>query len=127
MSMFAGAFLIAALLVTTAGGGVEPAKGRKPLSCTVGPIKRLYGKTQWLVYSCDDSQSVVVVTDAGSPASPFYFFFVFDGKGHELHGEGTGDKAATDAAFAELKALTESDIADLVRQTRASSSPPSTK
>ncbi|GLQ97284.1 hypothetical protein GCM10007863_17040 [Dyella mobilis] len=79
-----------------------------------GPVKKTYGKTPWLVYSCDDGQSIVVVTAPGSPAAPFYFTF----NGGRLSGEGTGNKAATDAAYDDLQRLTDADIKALVIQTK---------
>ena len=37
----------------------------------------------------------------------------------ELHGEGPGKKAATDAAFKQLKALSQTDVATLFQEARA--------
>jgi hypothetical protein len=88
-----------------------------PLKCDVGPVTKVFGKASWLVYSCDDHRSVVVVATDGSPAMPFYFILAAQPDTHRLYGEGTGDKAVTDAAFAELKMLTEADIASLVAET----------
>jgi hypothetical protein len=48
----------------------------------------------------------------------FYFVIHPSDKGYLIEGEGTGSKDATDAALAELKALTESDIAALIEQTK---------
>ena len=45
---------------------------------------------------------------------PFYFFFTFDGSGYHLYGEGTGDKAVTDAALAQLSKLGEKEIVGLL-------------
>jgi hypothetical protein len=93
------------------------------LSCRIGPLTKAYGGTQWLVYGCDDGRSIVVITAPGNPAMPFYFFFLRGTKGMELHGEGTGDKKVTDAAFADLRKLTDADVADLFRQARLASRP----
>jgi hypothetical protein len=73
----------------------------------------------WLLYSCDDGKSLVVVSAPGSPAAPFYFMLWAQGAGYHLSGEGTGSKALTDAALKELKALSDKDIAGLVAQTIA--------
>jgi hypothetical protein len=67
----------------------------------------------WDVYGCDDGHSVVVVTATGNPAMPFYFFFVWGPKGFDLRGEGTGNKVLTDAAFKDLRALSEEQVARL--------------
>lgn len=104
-------FLAAALLLANAGAAfAQPAN----LNCKIGPVEKTYGGTRWNVYGCDDKKSVVIVTAPGNPAMPFYFFFVPNAGGYQLHGEGTGDKKATDAAYKDLAALTEADIAALV-------------
>lgn len=50
---------------------------------------------------------------------PFYFIFAYGPKGMQLHGEGTGNKQATDAAFKELKALSQADVGALFQQAKA--------
>jgi hypothetical protein len=90
-----------------------------PMTCTTGPVTRTYGKTQWLVYSCQDFKSIVVVSAPGSPAAPFYFRGNVKADGsYQFDGAGTGSKSATDAAYAELKLLSPKDIAALVSATR---------
>jgi hypothetical protein len=88
------------------------------LDCKVGPVARQYGGTGWLVYSCSDTKSFVVVTADGSPATPFYFFFLHSDKGYQLRGEGNGNKSLTDAAFNDVKQLTEPQIDALLDETR---------
>lgn len=83
------------------------------LKCNVGPSSKSFGGVPWLVYACDDKHSVVLVSAPGSPAMPFYFSFAYEAAGYHLRGEGTGSKAATDAALAELGKLTDAQIADL--------------
>ena len=80
------------------------------LNCNVGPAHKTIGGSAWLVYACDDKHSVVAVTDAGSAAAPFYFMFSYDSGGYHLRGEGTGNKAATDAAYRELSQLKQKEI-----------------
>jgi hypothetical protein len=120
MKSIASTFLVGIILCSGCASTSAAAKAptQKELSCTIGPLTKTYGKTQWLVYGCDDGRSVVVVTAPGSPAIPFYFFFAYGSKGMELHGEGTGNKQATDAAYEELKLLTETDIAILFQQAK---------
>jgi len=112
-------FLTLTVLVGLLGAAPAQAPTDSPspphLNCTSGPLTRTFGKTSWYVYGCDDGHSVVVITAPGNPAMPFYFFFVWGPKGFELHGEGTGDKTLTDAAFEDLKALTDSDVARLYK------------
>lgn len=102
-----------------------PARGdetvpRAPLKCAVGPIEKTYGKTQWLVYSCDDARSVVIVAAPLSPARPFVFRFLAQQNGYLLQSKGTGDKDYTTAAFGELKVMSMEDIEALVKLTKTS-------
>jgi hypothetical protein len=110
-------FLATALASHLAYSEEVPSK-RQPLKCDVGPITKTYGKTQWLVYSCDDKQSLVIVSAPGNPAMPFYFTFSPQKDEYQLIGEGTGAKDATNAAFEELKAMSRIDIIALIEQTR---------
>ncbi len=94
------------------------AVAEKPsLKCDIGPVKKTYGKTPWLVYSCGDDKTLVVVSDTGSPAMPFYFIFHYKEGKYHLYGEGTGKKEATAAAFDDLGKLTEPDIRKLIAET----------
>lgn len=90
-----------------------------PLSCNIGPVTKSYGGGQWLVYGCSDGKSVVLVTPQGNPGFPFVFSFLYTSKSMTLHGEGTGNKQVTDAAFKELQALSEADIGALFQQAKA--------
>ncbi len=102
--------------------GALSASPKEPpaLQCETGPLKRTYGNAPWLIYSCSDGASLVVVTDEGNPAGPFYFMIYAQDGSYQLGGEGSGSKAVTDAAFEELKALTPEGIAALVRETKSS-------
>ncbi len=62
---------------------------------------------------------MVIVSAPGNAAMPFYFTFYPHENGYRLYGEGTGRKDATEAAFEELKALSEQEIAALIQQTKA--------
>jgi hypothetical protein len=90
-----------------------------PLQCNIGPVTKIYGAAPWLVYSCNDAKSVVVISAPGSAASPFYFIFSPEGAEYHLRGEGTGSKPATDAALHELQSLSTKDIQALLRETKA--------
>ena len=89
------------------------------LKCDVGPVTRVYGGSNWLVYSFDDNQSLVFVSAPDSKAAPFIFMLHPSAKGYQLHGEGTGNKQVTDAALKELKALTEREVVALVAETKS--------
>src|SRR5262249_32295951 len=105
----------AALTTPLSATAEEP----KLLNCDIGPATKTYGKTQWLVYSCSDARTVVIVSAPGNPAMPFSFAFYPKRNGYQLSGEGTGRKDATDAAFEELRVLSEQDISALIEQTKA--------
>jgi hypothetical protein len=113
--------LFLALFLASAGGpcAVAAATPDNTLSCNIGPVAKSYGGGQWLVYGCSDGKSVVLVTQQGNPGFPFVFSFIYTSKSMTLHGEGTGDKQATDAAFKEIKALSQADVASLFQQAKA--------
>jgi hypothetical protein len=92
-------------------------------NCTIGPVTKTYGQSQWLVYSCNDDKTLVIVSAPGNPATPFYFTFLPTDAGHRLFGEGTGKKEATAAAFEQLKSLSEEDIANVIKETKEAKAP----
>ena len=94
------------------------ADGKTQLACNLGPIEKTYGGAPWHVYSCNDGKSIIFVADTGA-AAPFVFSFISAGDGYHLNGEGTGDRKATDAAFADLQKLTGNDIQRLLQETKA--------
>lgn len=110
---------ILVLLASTAFSEERPS-----LACDVGPVEKTFGNTPWLVYSCSDHRSIVVVSAANSPAAPFVFIFAAKGSAYQLHGEGTGKKEATAAAFEDLKRLSQSDLESLLAQTQARAKQP---
>ena len=89
------------------------------LDCASGPVAKTFGGTPWLVYACSDNHSVVVMSAPGSKAAPFYFMFNWQNGTYRLVGEGTGNKAATDAAYTALHALAPAEIQELFSVARA--------
>ena len=89
-----------------------------PMKCETGPVKKEYGKTNWLVYSCTDNKTLVIVSDTGNPAMPFYFTFFLKNGSYNLTGEGTGSKEATGPAFKDLSQLKDKDISALINETK---------
>lgn len=87
--------------------------------CSTGGMSKTLGTTQWLVYSCDDAQTLVFVSDPESLASPYYFTVFPHGTEYHVFGEGTGDRQATEAAFKEIELFTTADIRALLDETRA--------
>jgi hypothetical protein len=78
------AFVYAALIPTSAALCEEQATKPQPLQCNIGPITKTYGLTQWLVYSCNDSRTVVIVPAPNNPAMLFYFTFTPGDSGYQL-------------------------------------------
>jgi hypothetical protein len=96
----------------------------EPIKCKAGPVDQSFGGTEWQVYACDDGRSVLTRAKGDNPAAPFYFIIAATEKGHEIYGEGTGDKAASDAAYAALQKLDEAAIAKLYAQATAAAAKP---
>jgi len=94
------------------------------LHCDVGPVSRVFGGTDWLVYSCDDRHSMVVVSAEKNPAAPFYFLLKPLANSYHVSGEGNGSKQASDAAGDELSRMTPADFAKLLAETTASTRRP---
>lgn len=105
---------VVALLWTISVG--DPA----PVQCNVGPVARELGGSDWMVLSCSDGRSMVMVSAQGNPAGPFVFFLkpLPDGA-YAISGEGNGDKAASDAALEVLTHYTTADFAALLAATKA--------
>lgn len=117
--------LLAALssVVLSCASATGFASGGSALACDVGPALKRYGGSEWLVYSCDDSKSVVVVAASGNPAAPFFFVLSPDSAGIDLYGEGKGAKEATKPAFDELEKVTASDLPMLVSEAQKKAAP----
>ena len=109
------AFAAAAPQVSPPAAAQDPAAIR----CETGPVLRRYGGTNWIVYSCQDGASMVVLAYEGNPAAPFAFFLSPKDGGYAVEGEGTGDRKASDAAGAELSRLSPAELAELLAATRA--------
>lgn len=118
--------LLAPDVVAAAQSGAGSSE--QTMSCDTGPVTKVYGGTRWLVYSCADRKTVILLTEPGNPASPFIFYLIPANGAYRLSGEGNGDKGASDLAGRELEALGPTQINKLVSETRAvASSPPGSK
>jgi hypothetical protein len=91
--------------------------------CNIGPVTKTYGQGQWLVYSCNDDKTLLIVSAPGNPATPYYFTLLPTDAGHRLFGDGTGKKEATAAASEQLKSLSEEDIANVIKETKEAKAP----
>jgi hypothetical protein len=110
-------FVLVALMLGAPESRNETEK--PPLQCEIGPLHKTFGGNPWLVYGCSDGVTLVVASTGESPANPFYFIFFQKDGSYEMHGEGTGSKQATSAAFEDLKRLTADDISALIGEAKA--------
>jgi hypothetical protein len=99
--------------------GAQPPPPRQALTCDIKPVERTIAESKWLIYSCDDGVTLVLVTAPGSKALPFAFQLHPTSSGYRLVGEGTGSKAATDPVAEALSTLSAQDIATIIEQTKA--------
>ena len=97
--------IVLATFLTGCGATAPIASTLPRVSCTAGPVKTSFGALPWLAYACDDGRSVALVSSPDNPAAPFSFVLRPSDHGVRVQGDGTGDRAATAAAFAELMAL----------------------
>ncbi|MEJ2362899.1 MAG: hypothetical protein P8Z75_16065 [Gammaproteobacteria bacterium] len=114
---------IIVLLAVSLVSGHQLLAAQAGMQCETGPVKKIYGKTHWLVYSCTDQQTLVIVSEPASPASPFYFTLYRQNGRYHVRGEGSGNSVATDAAYRDLRKLTTSEIEALIRQTKKHADP----
>jgi hypothetical protein len=112
--MVSGALLCAVVL----GPICAAAEDDDTFRCNIGPVTKTYGQTQWLVYGCNDDKTLVIVAAPGNPGAPYYFTLLPTDSGHSLFGEGTGKKEAAAAASEQLKALSEDEIAGVIKETK---------
>lgn len=110
---------IAWLLAVAPGYAQDLAAPVAQLSCTQGPVAKKFGGTDWRVFACNDNRSVLVSAAPGNPGAPFYFMFHWNDDGYQLTGEGTGNKAVSDAAYRDLAGLTEKEIEGLLDEASA--------
>lgn len=106
--------IIVAMFILTIGASAAA----EPLQCSVGPIVKNLGGTDWQVTSCNDGRSLVFATMAGNPAMPFYFVVQRDKESAKISGEGNGSKEHSAAAFDDLKKLTAAQFDELVQATK---------
>ena len=114
MKMIAACILL--LLVTPAFAAGQSGKD-KPVSCTAGPVTKIFGGTSWLVYGCADGRSVLVVSDRDS-ADLKYIMLSPTRSGVHVVSEGWGEGPGGNAAFATFKAMSAKDLGALVAEAR---------
>jgi hypothetical protein len=88
-------------------------------NCGVGPITKVWGEVPWLVYSCDNERSIVIIAAPGSPAEPWVFTLDRGKNGIHLDGDGASGKQGTAATYAELSKFSQHDFEKLIEETKS--------
>lgn len=73
--------------------------------CLKGPKRLTIEAQTWDLFRCDDQQSLAFVSVQGSPSHPFFFMVNCKKDKCTLYGQGTGNKAATDAIYKQLQGV----------------------
>ena len=102
------------LLAPASAGSHQEAPPPQPVRCENRADHETFGATEWIIYSCDDEVSLVVISAQGNPASPFVFHLRRGPQSYQVVGEGNGDEGAGDAAGADLAELSSAEIAALL-------------
>ncbi len=89
-----------------------------PMDCTSGPIAKSFGGSKWLVSSCADERTIMLRAMNDSPAFPCLITIAPSPEGYNVDGRGRGDRQATEAAMAELGAMSVADIHALIAETK---------
>lgn len=89
-----------------------------PMDCTTGPITKTFGGSKWLVSSCADNRTMTLMAISDSPAFPCFIVIAPSPEGYDINGRGKGDQQATEAAMAELAALSVADIHAMIAETK---------
>jgi hypothetical protein len=116
MKKYIASLALALLPVATPvlADNAEPA-----LTCKTGPVTQTYGGQPWLVFSCSDEKTVIVVSAPGNPVGSQYYVLRPDGDRVSAMGEGSGHSEISDKAFAELARFSSAELAVLAAKTRA--------
>jgi hypothetical protein len=107
------------VLVATGLILLAPAAPAADQQCKTGPVTRTFGQVPWLVYSCEDKRSLLVVSAPGNPAMPAFFVMNPVGEGYDIRNQGSGNQAISTAAYHDLKKLSAKEIAELIAATQA--------
>ena len=111
--------VLVSLILFLFGNSLAEEDNTESLNCNVGPATKKFGGTEWQVYSCGDSTTLVFVSSPGNPAMPFYFMTTLEKGERTLKGEGTGSREATAAAYHDLSAfiVVEENVRGLILDT----------
>lgn len=82
------------------------------VTCTMGPVTRHFGGSDWAAIACSDHQSLMLYH--GDGANQYTFTLTALGGVNTLRGQGQGDMQTVNAAQLELQALTVGQLLDLI-------------
>lgn len=105
---------------TVSPASIAAQTSTQPVRCETGPARRQLGGTSWVVYSCDDRKSMILVSAEGSPASPFMFFLRKQKAGYSISSEGNGNERWSKAAAEALSKMDSVDFDALLKETERS-------
>ena len=116
-------WVVAGLLAVESAVAIaqQPPPSSPSLKCDIGPISRTFGGAEWIVYSCDDHASMVVLPKGANPPLQFHFFLSPDAGAYKIVSQGDGDRKVIDPAKDELSKFTSADFAALLAATKAAS------
>ena len=109
----------AQLAADAAQSSAETEAAGRNVRCKTGPVVKQLGGTYWIVFSCDDSKSLIFLSDQRNPAFPFMFVAMAKDDRYEVRGQGEGDKDAAAPAFEALMKMPATDLFALVEETQA--------
>lgn len=112
-------FLTAAVVATSVPAIAQEDPEPVRLTCDVGPLYRFFGGNSWIVYSCSDQASMIVMAPPETAAGNSYLVLKADVAGYEIFAESDGDREITEAARKELSEMTMGELAGLLADTRA--------
>ena len=111
---FAAASLVLSPLPVSASQEQDAPESASSKTCEIGPVERYFADVQWLVYACDDEETLVFVTGPASPSDLSFYFIVFKQDGaYKVYGKGNGDRALTKPAYDAISAMTQADFQSL--------------
>jgi hypothetical protein len=90
----------------------------EPMDCRVGPVIKTFGGSKWVVNSCSDGRTVILMAMKDSPAFPCFIKIAPSAEGYDINGRGKGDRQATNAAMDELGTLSVADIHAMIAETK---------
>jgi hypothetical protein len=108
--------LLAAILPSSSASG-DPVAKTTHFVCDVGPLNKHLGQSDWRIYSCGDGRTLLFQSAPRSP--PANFSIAIEKDSIERGSESTENRKLSEAAIAELAALSHEKLIALMRETEA--------